>query len=113
MSEGHLTMISQCSWRNSTSMLSYAGSRSTAMEVVFAGSVGWTWLSWNIGLSRKPNQAGIDLRRVVCYDQFLLWVLIRLKRIYNFWCSMLVFTPFAYCFITLSGIFIYFPELTY
>jgi hypothetical protein len=23
------------------------------------------------------------------------WVLIRLKRIYNFWCSMLVFTPFA------------------
>jgi hypothetical protein len=39
--------------------------------------------------------------------------LIRLKRIYNFWCSMLVFTPFAYCFVTLSGTFIHFPELTY
>jgi hypothetical protein len=32
------------------------------------------------------------------------WV-IRLKRIYNFLCSMLVFTPFALCFITLRGIF--------
>jgi hypothetical protein len=31
--------------------------------------------------------------------------LIRLQRIYNFWCSMLVFTPFANCFITLSGTF--------
>jgi hypothetical protein len=40
-------------------------------------------------------------------------LLIRLKRIYNFWCSMLCFTPFAYCFVTLSGIFIRFPELTY
>jgi hypothetical protein len=34
--------------------------------------------------------------------------LIRLKRIYNFLCSMLVFTPFAYCFVTLSGTFMYF-----
>jgi hypothetical protein len=39
--------------------------------------------------------------------------LIRLKCIYNFWCSMLVFTPFAYCFITLRGTFMHFPELTY
>jgi hypothetical protein len=39
--------------------------------------------------------------------------LIRLKRIYNFWCSMLVFTPFALCFVTLRGIFMRFPELTY
>jgi hypothetical protein len=39
--------------------------------------------------------------------------LIRLKHIYNFWCSMLVFTPFALCFITLSGTFMHFPELTY
>jgi hypothetical protein len=39
--------------------------------------------------------------------------LICLKRIYNFWCSMLVFTPFAYCFVTLSGTFIQFLELTY
>jgi hypothetical protein len=42
-----------------------------------------------------------------------LKLLIRLKCIYNFWCSMLVFTPFAYCFVTLSGTFIHFPELTY
>jgi hypothetical protein len=42
----------------------------------------------------------------VCY-------LIRLKRIYNFWCSMLVFTPFALCFIALRGVFMRFPELTY
>jgi hypothetical protein len=39
--------------------------------------------------------------------------LIRLKRIYNFLCSMLVFTPFALCFVTLRGIFMRFLELTY
>jgi hypothetical protein len=39
--------------------------------------------------------------------------LIRLKRIYNFWCSMLVFTPFALCFVTLRGVFMLFLELTY
>jgi hypothetical protein len=38
---------------------------------------------------------------------------IRLKRIYNFWCSMLVFSLFALCFVTLRGIFMRFPELTY
>jgi hypothetical protein len=31
--------------------------------------------------------------------------LIHLKRIYNFWCSMLVYTPFALCFVTLRGVF--------
>jgi hypothetical protein len=39
--------------------------------------------------------------------------LIRLQRIYNFLCSMLVYTPFAYCFVTLRGTFMHFPELTY
>jgi hypothetical protein len=39
--------------------------------------------------------------------------LIRLQRIYNFLCSMLVFTPFAQCFVTLCGTFMHFPELTY
>jgi hypothetical protein len=39
--------------------------------------------------------------------------LICLKRIYNFWCSMLVYTPFALCCVTLRGIFMHFPELTY
>jgi hypothetical protein len=38
---------------------------------------------------------------------------IRLKRIYNFWCSMLVYAPFALYFVTLCGIFMHFPELTY
>jgi hypothetical protein len=38
---------------------------------------------------------------------------IRLQRIYNFLCSMLVFTPFAYCFDTISGTFMHFSELTY
>jgi hypothetical protein len=40
-------------------------------------------------------------------------VLIRLQRIHNFWCSMLVFTPFAQCFVTLRGTFMRFLELTY
>jgi hypothetical protein len=39
--------------------------------------------------------------------------LIRLKCIYNFLCSMLVYTPFALCFVTLRGVFIHFPKLTY
>jgi hypothetical protein len=39
--------------------------------------------------------------------------LICLKRIYNFWCSILVYTPFALCFVTLRGVFMHFPELTY
>jgi hypothetical protein len=46
-------------------------------------------------------------------SRLLCLAVIRLKRIYNFWCSMLVFTPFAYCFVTLSGTFMHFPELTY
>jgi hypothetical protein len=40
-------------------------------------------------------------------------VLIRLKRIYNFWCSMLVYAPFVLCFVTLRGVFMHFLELTY
>jgi hypothetical protein len=39
--------------------------------------------------------------------------LIRLQCIYNFWCSILVFTSFAYCFVTLCGTFMHFLELTY
>jgi hypothetical protein len=38
--------------------------------------------------------------------------MIRLKRIYNFLCSMLVFAPFALCFVTLRGVFMRFLELT-
>jgi hypothetical protein len=46
-------------------------------------------------------------------QELSLGMLIRLKRIYNFWCSMLVFTPFALCFVTLRGVFMRFLELTY
>jgi hypothetical protein len=44
MSEGHQAKISQHSRRNSTSALSYAGSRFTAIDVVLFGSVGWIWI---------------------------------------------------------------------
>jgi hypothetical protein len=46
-------------------------------------------------------------------SRLCLSCLIRLKHIYNFWCSMLVFTPFALCFVTFCGIFMWFLELTY
>jgi hypothetical protein len=46
-------------------------------------------------------------------QELSLGMLIRPKCIYNFWCSMLVFTPFALCFVTLRGVFIQFPKLTY
>jgi hypothetical protein len=46
-------------------------------------------------------------------QELSLGMLIRLKRIYNFWCSMLVFTPFALCFVSFHGVFMRFPELTY
>jgi hypothetical protein len=45
-------------------------------------------------------------------QELSLGMLIRLKRIYNFWCSMLVSTPFALCFVTLCGVFMRFSELT-
>jgi hypothetical protein len=38
---------------------------------------------------------------------------IRLKRIYNFLYSMLVYALFALCFVTLRGVFMHFSELTY
>jgi hypothetical protein len=60
-------------------------------------------LSKNIGLYCSILQA----------SYFFGSRVIRLQRIYNFWCSMLVFTLFAYRFITLRGTFMHFPELTY
>jgi hypothetical protein len=46
-------------------------------------------------------------------QELSLGMLIHPKCIYNFWCYMLIFTPFALCFVTLGGIFMWFPELTY
>jgi hypothetical protein len=52
---------------------------------------------------RKPN--------------FRRWCLLAsrwyVSNVSNFWWSMLVLTPFALCFVTLRGIFMHFPELTY
>jgi hypothetical protein len=56
----------------------------------------------------------ISINLAISYDEeAVVLPLIRLKRIYNFLCSMLVFTPFALCFATLRGVFMRFPELTY
>jgi hypothetical protein len=68
--------------------------------------------------SRPP---GIRISSLVLLRQpskVFFWILckfllIRLKRIYNFWCSMLVYASFALCFVTLYGVFLHFPELTY
>jgi hypothetical protein len=35
-------------------------------------------------------------------------ILIRLKRIYYFLCYMLIYTPFALCFVTLYRVFMHF-----
>jgi hypothetical protein len=40
-------------------------------------------------------------------------IVIRLKRIYNFGCSMLVLHQLLCVLFTLCGIFMHFPELTY
>jgi hypothetical protein len=42
MSDGHQAKISQRSWRDSMSALSYAGFKFTAIDVVLFASVGWT-----------------------------------------------------------------------
>jgi hypothetical protein len=74
-------------------------------------------------LENRPNiQAVFELYSRSCFEpgpmltlvpvQKAMWV-IRLKRIYNFWCFMLVFTSFALCFVTLRGVFMWFPKLTY
>jgi hypothetical protein len=39
--------------------------------------------------------------------------LIRLKRIYNFLRSMLIYASFALCLVTLRGVLMHFSELTY
>jgi hypothetical protein len=51
----------------------------------------------------------LSLLRVSTSESMML----HLKRIYNFLCSMLVYAPFALCFVTLRGIFMHFLELTY
>jgi hypothetical protein len=45
--------------------------------------------------------------------ELILGMLIRCKRIYNFWCSMLVLHQLLYVLFTLCSIFLHFLELTY
>jgi hypothetical protein len=46
------------------------------------------WMPISLGFSRRRLYIGGGV--------------IRLKRIYNFWCSMIVYTPFALCFVYTS-----------
>jgi hypothetical protein len=72
------------------------------------------WLDKSCLLSSKSNCLKLHLSRKSCFIYSSnARAMIRLKRIYNFRCSMLVFIPFAYCFVTLRGTFMHFSELTY
>jgi hypothetical protein len=51
------------------------------------------------------NFISTELYEFLIFDQIRMRSMIRLKRIFNFWCSMLVYAPFALCFVTLCGIF--------
>jgi hypothetical protein len=44
---------------------------------------------------------------------WLYWTMIRCKRIYNFWYSMLILHQLLYILFTLCGLFMHFLELTY
>jgi hypothetical protein len=83
----------------------------------------WAWIPKN-GVVGPGNSSGtrrwqtkgdrwcflrLDLKKIYYVPRGL----IRLKRIYNFLCSMLVYTPFAWCSVTLHGVFMHFLELTY
>jgi hypothetical protein len=63
-----------------------------------------------LGFSRQREFIG---RRAMSGDGpgvHTTWWLIRLKRICNFWCSMLVYTPFDLCFVYTSWRFYAFSE---
>jgi hypothetical protein len=53
------------------------------------------------------------MARITLISLPLCAFMIRLKRIYNFSCSMLVYTPFALSFLTLRGVVMHFLKLTY
>jgi hypothetical protein len=62
---------------------------------------------------KKTRAVILKLDFEKAYDRVTKDFLIHLKRIYNFLCSMLAYAPFALCFVTLRGVFLHFPELTY
>jgi hypothetical protein len=64
---------------------------------------------FDVGLFHVIGHGGtplavLDDTHILTMTRALLGTLIRLQRIYNFLCSMLVFTPFAYCFVTLVAL---------
>jgi hypothetical protein len=71
------------------------------------------WRFRPLGFSQRCEFISKRARSVDARGAHTMGWLIRLKRIYNFLCSMLVYTPFALCFVTLCGVFMHFPELTY
>jgi hypothetical protein len=85
----------------------------------------WPWYEWTdperawVGLGNPCNNDDTDIFYASINltlgngDTAMFWHLIRLKRIYNFLCSMLVYAPFALCFVTLCGVFMHFLEITY
>jgi hypothetical protein len=72
MSEGHQAKIPQRSRRNSTSALPMRDLGLLRWKSFLLGPWGEPELFWSLGLCRKPDLVGIDLRWVVHYDQSLL-----------------------------------------
>jgi hypothetical protein len=70
------------------------------------------WSNW-VDACHLKNYCFVITYLLEDEQELSLGMLIRLKRINKFWCSMLVFIPFALCFVTLRGVFMRFPELTY
>jgi hypothetical protein len=81
----------------------------------------WPAFSWFMAVPhytylvlKMPGPKGIiTVKGSFEVSDFCDMELIRLQRIHNFWCSMLVFAPFALYFVTLHGTFMRFSELTY
>jgi hypothetical protein len=105
----------------SVTVLAWLGGRRRRWTAGGAGLQAQIWALWARFRSGGP-WTGLVPCAWVCNHLLLLlppppsfptWSVIRLKRIYNFWCSMLVYKSFALCFITLRGVFMHFSELTY
>jgi hypothetical protein len=71
----------------------------------------WHWCLGHIGVKRMKKLHKDGLLDSLDFDSFD--TLICLKRIYSFWCSMLVLHQFIFVLFTLHGIFMHFLELTY
>jgi hypothetical protein len=86
-----------------TSLLTHLPSGSATHLICWSTSLP----TFHVGLNLAPTSCHCAVNNLVCMS------LIRLKRIYNFWCSMLVLHHLLCVLFTLRGIFMYFLELTY